>query len=189
MRLQSQAIAVAQFHQHCRVGCDVALVRYESCEQEQLHLGQLLADAPPLAQGEEEHVAGQVFIQHSALVQEALWVKDIWLGPIAWVMVDGPLVDEDDCVLWYGVAHDGCVCGGGVGDGERDETCEAHHLVDEGHDIRQLLLVLDSRDTAPVHHFVHLLLETHLYLWIPAIIGEHTFKVTTARIEVKHSCW
>lgn len=97
------------------------------------------------------------------------------MGPNAWVMVDGPLVDEDDCILWYGVAHDGGVRGGAVGDGEGDEACEAHRLIDEGHDVRQLLLVLERGEAAPVHHFVHLLLETLLNLWIPAFTGEQTF--------------
>lgn len=77
-------------------------------------------------------------------------------------MVDGPLVDEDHCVLEDGVAHDGSVGDGAVGNGERHKAGEAHHLVDKGHHVRQLRLVFDGGQTAPVDHFVHFLLETQL---------------------------
>ena len=136
------------------------------------NLGQLLADAPPLAQGEDEHVGGQVLVQRSVLVQETLRVKALRVGPDGGVVVDGPLVDEDDCVLWYTVAHDGGVGGGGVGDGEWYKAGVTQHLVDEGHDVRQLQLVLDGGQPAATHHLVHLLLETHLHLWIPTFTGE-----------------
>lgn len=162
MRFQSQTIVVVQFGRLGRVHSDVALVGHQGHEEEQLQLGQLLANAPPLPQGEDEHAAGQVLVQRSVVVQETLGVKGLWMGPQGRVVVDGPLVDEDDRVLWYVVAHDGGVRGGGVGDGERHEAGEAHHLVDEGHDVGQLQLVLDGGQPAAAHHPVHLLLETQL---------------------------
>ena len=134
---------------------------------EQMHLGQLLADAAPLAQREDEHAAGQVLVQGAVLVQEALGVEGLRVGPQGRVVVGGPLVDEDDRVLWYGVAHDGGVRDAGVWDGEGHEAGEAHHLVHEGHDVGQLQLVLDGGEAGAVHHLVHLLLETQLHLRIP----------------------
>lgn len=166
MGFQSQTIVVVQCGRPGRVCSDVALVDDDGCEEEEMQLGQLLTNAPPFAQREDEHTAGQVLVQCSVLVQETQRVKGLRVGPHCRVVVDGPLVDEDDCVLWYGVAHDGGVSGSGVGDGERQKAREAHHLIDEGHDIRQLQLVLDGREPAAVHHLVHLLLETHLHLWI-----------------------
>lgn len=150
----------------------MALVGEHGGEEEQLQLGQLFADAPPLAHREDDHTAGQVLVQRSVLVYETIRVKVLWVGPYLWVVVDGPLVDEDDRVLWDGVAHDRGVDGGGVGDGERHKACVAHHLVDEGHDVRQLQLVLDGGEPAAVHHLVHLLLQTHLHLRKPALTGE-----------------
>lgn len=55
-----------------------------------------------------------------------------------------------------------------MGDGERDEACEAENLIDEGHDVRQLWLVVEGRELAAVHDFVHLLLKTCLQLRVPA---------------------
>lgn len=95
------------------------------------------------------------------------------MGPHAGVVVDGPLVDEDDCVLGDGVAHDGGVRYCAVGDGERDEAGEAHHFIDEGHDVRQLGLVFNGGEALATHHSVHLLLETLLHLRIPVFVGEN----------------
>lgn len=87
-------------------------------------------------------------------------------------MVAGPLVDEDHCVLGDGVAHDGGVGDGAVGDGERHEAGKAHHFVDEGHHVRQLRLVLDDGQMAPVDHFVYFLLETQLNMRKPIGKGQ-----------------
>ncbi|KAF3842459.1 hypothetical protein F7725_024410, partial [Dissostichus mawsoni] len=161
--LQSQPVVVVQFDGPGGVHGDVALVGDQRREEEELHLGQLLSDAPPLPQREDEHAAGQVLVQ-DPILQEALGFKGLRVGPQLRVVVDGPLVDEDHGVLWYGVAHDGGVRGGGVGDGERHEAGEAHHLVDEGHDVGQLGLVLEEGQPAAVHHLVHFLPQTHLHL-------------------------
>lgn len=178
MRFQSQTIVVVEFGGSGWVCSDVALVGDEGREEEQLHLRQLFANAASLTHGEEEHFAGQILVQSSALVQETLGFKGLWMGPYGWVVIVGPLADEDDCVFWYGVAHDGGVRGGGVGDGERHKACEAHHLVDEGHDVRQLDLVLDGRESAAVYHLIHLLLETCLHLRIPTFTGDtHVLKL------------
>lgn len=107
------------------------------------------------------------------------------MHPDSRVVVDGPLVDEDHCVLWYGVAHDGGVPGGAVGDGEGHEAGEAHHLVDEGHDVWQLGLVLDGGQAATVHYLVHFLLETYLHFREPAFIES---KVNTQIIEIYTKC-
>lgn len=167
MGFQSQAVVEVHGGRPRRVLVDAALVGEQGREEEELQLGQVLADAPPLAQGEDEHVAGQVLVERSVGVEEALRIERLRLAPRGRVVVDGPLVDEDHRVFRDGVAHDGGVHGGGVGDGERHEACEAHHLVDEGHDVGQLLLVLDGRQPGSVHHSVHLLLETRLHLWVP----------------------
>lgn len=150
----------------------MALVADHGREEEQLQLGQLFADAPPLPQGEDEHFASEVLVQRSVGIQESVGVKGLWMGPVSRVVIDGPLVDEDDRVLWDAVAHDGRVRGGGMGNGERHEARVSHHLVDESHDIRQLQLVLDGGEPASIHHFVHLLLETCLHLRIPALTDE-----------------
>lgn len=176
MRFQSQTIVVVEFRGSGWVCSDVALVGDEAREEEQLQLRQLFANAASLTQGKEEHFAGQIFVQSSALVQKTLGVKGLRVGPYSWVVIVGPLTDKDDCVFWYGVALDGGVCGGGVGDGERHEACEAHHFVDEGHNIRQLYLVLNGRESPAVHHLIHLLLETCLHLGVPTFTGEtHVF--------------
>lgn len=136
-------------------------------EEEELHLGQVLTNAPPLSQREDEHVAGEVLVQRPIWVEEALWFERLRLLPQGRVMVYGPLVDENHCVFRDGVAHDGGVHGGGVGDGKWHKACEAHHLIDESHDVGQLLLVLNGREPGSVNHSVHLLLETCLHLRIP----------------------
>lgn len=175
MRFQGQAVVVVELGWSGRVCGDVTLVGDEGCEEGQLHLRQALADAATLAQGEEEHTAGPVFVQRSGVVQETLGVEGLRVGPHGWVVVGGPLVDEDHRVLWYAVAHYGGVRGSGVGDGERGEAREAHHLVDEGSDVRQPRLVLDGGQSTAVHHFVHLLLETRLHLRVPALACERHF--------------
>lgn len=106
MRFQSQTIVVVQFGWSGWVCSDVALVGDQGREEEQLQLGQLLTNAAPLSQGKDEHAAGQVLVQLSVLVQKTIRVKGLWMGPQGWVMVHGPLVDEDNCILWDGVAHD-----------------------------------------------------------------------------------
>lgn len=71
-------------------------------------------------------------------------------------MIDRPLVNEDHGALRDVVAFNGSVVGCCMWDGDRDEAGVPHDLVEKGHDVRQLRLVLDGRESAPVHHFVDL---------------------------------
>lgn len=165
--LQREPIAVVQGGRPVGVGCDVALMSDERREEEQLQLGQLLSDAAPFAQREDEHAAGQVLVQSPVRREEPQRVESVGVVPHFGVVVHGPLVDEDHGVLGDREAADGGVRGGGVRDGEGHEAGEAHDLVDESHDVRQVLLILDGREAITVHDFVHLLLETLLHLREP----------------------
>lgn len=105
VRFQSQAVVVVQLGWHGWVSSDVALVAEKGREEKELQLGQVLTHASPLSLREDEHGASHVFVQGALLVQESLGVKDVRMMPNGWVVVGGPLVYEDDCVLGYGVAH------------------------------------------------------------------------------------
>lgn len=150
------------------VGLELTQVCHHCCEQEELHLGQILSNAAAFANGEDKDIARQILVQASILVQEALWLKHLRLRPLLRVMVAGPLVDKDDCVLWDMVAIYGRVRCCAVGDGERDKTGEAHYLIDEGHNIRQPGLILNGGQPSTMDHLAHLIMQALLYLWIAA---------------------
>lgn len=141
---------------------------HHCCEQEELHLGQILANAAAFAQGEDKDAARQVLVQTPIFVQEALWVKNLRSRPLPRIMVAGILVDKDDCVLGDVVAIYGGVHCCAVGDGEGDETCESHYLIDKGHHIRQLGLILNGGQPSTVDHMIHFILQALLDFWIPA---------------------
>lgn len=71
-----------------RVGVEGALVEEDGGEEEELELGELVADAAPLAGREDHHTAGPVTVQALLLVQESRGVEALGLRPLAAVVVD-----------------------------------------------------------------------------------------------------
>lgn len=133
-----------------------------------MHLSQILADAAPLAHREDQNVARLVLVQSATLVQKAQRVENLRSCPPLRVVVAGPLVDKDDCVLGDTVAIYRGVRRGAVGDGDGNETGVAHYFIDEGHHIRQSFLIFDGGQLCALDHLVHFISQALLYLRIPA---------------------
>lgn len=148
-------------------GRKIALMHQQGGEEEELYSGQLLADAPALPHREYQHVGGQVFVESPVPVQEALRIEHLWLVPFVRIVVQRPLVDKNDSILGDGITVDGRVRSGAVGNGHGHERSESHDFVDEGQDVRKLMLVFDGGEASAVRHFVHVLLKTFLNFRIP----------------------
>lgn len=78
-------------------------------EQKDLHLGNLLSNASPLACGENHHAVGQVLIQISVGIQEPGRVEDVRVSPLLRVVIDRPLINEHHGVFGDAKTLDGHV--------------------------------------------------------------------------------
>lgn len=138
-------------------------------KEKQLHLGQLLPDAPPLSHWENHHAASEIFVDEAVLIQKSRWVKVLWVGPLCWVVIHWPLINKYHGVLGNEVAHYEGVGGGGVRDGNGHEAAEPHGLVQESHDVGQAGLIFSTRQAVSANNPIHFFLHFGLHFGVPAI--------------------